>query len=91
MKDLIQFYNQVSSEFEETLQDRTAAEVAFDDRVIAELNKGKSIKQALNAAAKALPDEALQWTEDNIDEIAAYYEFLVNHEEIKSRISQISN
>ncbi len=91
MKDLIEFYHQFSSEFEEELKQRTSDEVAYDNAVIKEPKKGETMKNALDIAAQSYPDEALQYTDENIDDIQAHYEFLLNHELIKSKIARLTN
>jgi hypothetical protein len=91
MKELIEFYTQFSSEFEEELQQRTPDEIAYDNSILKELKKGRSIKRALKIAAREYPDEALQYTDENLDDIQAHYEFLLNHELIKHKIAGLSN
>jgi hypothetical protein len=91
MKDLIGFYQQYFAGFEEELKQRTVNEIAYDDIIIKELNKGRSIKKALKIAAKKYPDEALQYTDETIDEIKEHYEFLLNHELIKKKIARMTN
>lgn len=91
MKDIIASYQQYFAGFEEELAQRTPDEVAYDNAVIKELSKGRSIKKALKIAAKKYPDEALQYTDENIDDIQEHYEFLLNHELIKKKIARMTN
>jgi len=91
MRDIIDFYNQISSSFEESLKERTPDEIAYDSVVIKELRKGRSIKKALRIAGKKYPNEALKYNDGNIDDIYAHYDYLLNHELIKAKIKQISN
>ncbi len=91
MKEIIDLYNQSSSWFEESIQERTTDEIAYDEAVIKELKKGRSIKKALKEANKKYPDEALQYDKRSINDIAAHYDYLLNHEFIKNKIQQISN
>lgn len=91
MKDLIGFYQQYFAGFEEELAQRTTEEIAYDNAIIKELSKEQSIKKALKIAAREYPDEALQDTDENIDDIKEHYEFLLNHELIKKKITRLTN
>ena len=91
MKDLINFYQQYFARLEEELSQRTPDEAAYDNAIIKELSKGRSIKKALKIAARQYPDEALQYTDENIDDIKEHYEFLLNHELMKKKIAQMTN
>ena len=91
MKEIIDSYYQFSSEFEEELRQRTPDEIAYDNVIIQELSKGSSIEEALKIAAQKYPDEALQYTDETIDDIKEHYEFLLNHELIKSKIARLTN
>jgi len=91
MKDLNDFYTQMSSEFEESLKERSADEIAYDRVVIKELRKGRSIKKALKIAAKKYPNEALKYDDDSIHDIQAHYEYLLNHEDIKAKIKSMTS
>jgi len=86
MKELFDLYLNRASEI---IGERTPAEIAYDTVVIQELQKGGSIKNALQQAGSAYPDEALDWTEETIDDIAAYYDYLKNHEEIVLKLKNI--
>ena len=85
MKEVIEFYHQYFAEFEEELQQRTPDEVAYDNIIIKELNKGRSIKKALKVAAQKDPAEALQDTNETLEDIKTHYEFLLNHELMKKK------
>ena len=91
MKDLIEFYNQTSSEFQEILDERTPDEIAHDNVVIKELKKGRNIMKALKLAAKQYPKETLQYNDETIVDIAAHYDYLLNHEDIKAKINRLKN
>ena len=91
MKEIIDLYNQMSSSFEELLKERTPDEIAYDNIVIKELRKGRSIKKALKIAGKEYPSESLKYKDDNIDDIHAHYEYFLNHELIKAKMRRISN
>ena len=73
------------------LSERTESEIAYDNVILEELRKGSTIREALSIAAKKYPEEALQYDDDNIDDIHAHYDYLLNHKMIKNRIQQLSN
>ena len=91
MKDLIGFYQQYFAGLEEELNQRTPDEIAYDNVIIKELSKGRSIKKALKIAARQYPDEALQDTDETIEDIKEHYEFLLNHELMKKKIARMTN
>jgi len=70
----------------EIIGDRSPSEKAYDDAVVDALRQGKTIKESLAIAGKQFPDEALQWSDDNIEEIAAHYDYLRNHSDILKMI-----
>ena len=74
----------------EIIGERTPEEVVHDSEVIKQLRKGRNIKKALKMAARRFPSEALQWSEESIDDIAAHYEYLMKHEEIMRKLSALS-
>ena len=61
---------------------RSPSEKAYDDVVVDALRQGKTIKESLAIAGTQFPDEAIQWSDDNIEEIAAHYDYLRNHRDI---------
>ena len=91
MKNIIDNYKHSSKWFDDSLDERSKEEIAYDNIVLHELNKGKSIQQALDIAAEKFPEEALEYNDENINEIFAHYEYLLNHEHIKNRTQQLSN
>jgi hypothetical protein len=66
----------------EIIGDRTSNEIAHDDAVVEELNRGRTIKEALAIAGEKHPDEAIKWDDSNIGDIAAHYEYLKEHTHI---------
>ena len=66
----------------EIIGERTASEIAHDNVIVSALNSGLSIEEALTRAGKSHPDEALQWDAGNINDIAAHYDYLKEHEKI---------
>ncbi len=70
----------------EIIGHRSPGEKAHDDAVVDALRQGKSIKESLAIAAAKFPDEAIEWSGTNIDEIAAHYDYLRNHSDILKMI-----
>ncbi len=66
----------------EMMGDRSRSEIAHDDAVVDALRQGHSIKEALAIAGAKFPDEAIEWNDDNIDDISAHYDYLRNHSDI---------
>ena len=75
---------------QEIIGERTPGEVAHDNEVIKQLRKGRNIKKALKMAAQKYPAEALHWDEGTIGDIDAYYDYLMEHEEITKRLSGLA-
>lgn len=63
----------------EIIGDRTPSEIAHDNAVVDALNQGRTINEALVIASEKYPDEAIQWDDGNIGDIAAHYEYLKEH------------
>lgn len=72
---------------EEIIGNRTQAEELYDNEVIKWLKKGLNINRAIRKANKKYPDEALKVNETNVDDVAAHYEYLMQHLAIMQRIS----
>jgi len=89
IKDLLDAYLESTAEFSATLKERTPGEIAYDSEVVAGLRRGLSIKKALELAGEKYPDEALQWDETTIAGIKDHYEYLMNHEDILSKIGRL--
>ena len=70
----------------EIIGHRSPSEKAYDDAVVYALRQGKTIKESLAIAGAQFPDEAIQWSDDNIEEIAAHYDYLRNHSDILKMI-----
>jgi len=51
------------------------------------LRKGKGIKKAIEKANQKYPNEALKIDGDSTGDIAAHYEYLLEHESIIQQIS----
>jgi len=90
MKELIDSYLKDTVEFSSMLEERTAAEVAYDHEVVMALRRGLSIKRALDVAGEKYPGEALKWNDGTINDIRAHYEYLMNHEDILTKLDWLS-
>jgi len=81
--DLINSYLERASEL---IGERSPAEKAYDDEVVAGLHKGLGIKAAINAANAKFPDEALQLDSKTQDDIQEHFEYLAEHKRILERL-----
>ena len=66
----------------EIIGHRSPSEIAYDDAVVDALRQGHSIKESLRIAGAKFPNEAIEWNDDNINDISAHYEYLRNHSDI---------
>jgi len=66
----------------EIIGHRSPGEIAHDDAVVEALKQGHSIKESLAIARAKFPDEAIEWSDDNIDDISAHYDYLRNHSDV---------
>lgn len=66
--------------------DRTKEEIQYDNAVLKELRKGKKIKKAIEKANKKFPNEAMTIDADSINDVAAHYEYLLEHEKIMAKL-----
>lgn len=81
--DLINQYFQRSQEI---IGDRTREEVRYDKEVLRWLRKGKKIQKAIERANKKHPKEALEVNDRTINDVAAHYEYLLEHENIMKKM-----
>ena len=81
--DLINQYLQRSQEI---IGDRTREEVRYDKEVLRWLHKGKKIQKAIERANKKYPKEALEVNDRTINDVAAHYEYLLEHENIMKKL-----
>jgi len=73
---------------EEIIGERTRDEIAHDDAVVVALNGGHPIQAALVAAAVKHPSEAIQWTPEDLADIAAHYDYLKEHAAILAALKR---
>ncbi len=70
----------------EIIGDRSKAEAAYDDAVVDHLGGGMDIKQAIRAANREYPNEALRPGTGDWTDVAARYEYLMQHKAILKRL-----
>ena len=78
---------QYFSRSQEIIGDRTQTEIRYDNEVVRWLRKGKEIKKAIKKANKKYPNEALKLDGSEINDVASYYDYLLEHENIIRKIS----
>jgi hypothetical protein len=81
------FIEQYLLRSQEIIGDRSRAEIRYDDEVIRWLRKGREIKKANKKANKKYPNEALKLEGSDINDVASYYDYLLEHENIIHKIS----
>jgi hypothetical protein len=81
------FIEQYLSRSQEIIGNRSRAERRYDNEVIRWLRKGREIKKAIKKANKKYPNEALKLDGSEIDDVASYYDYLLEHENIIHKIS----
>ncbi|MGD9206428.1 MAG: hypothetical protein PVF86_17900 [Desulfobacterales bacterium] len=81
------FIEQYLSRSQEIIGNRSRAEIRYDNEVIRWLRKGREIKKAIKKANKKYPNEALKLDGSEIDDVASYYDYLLEHENIIHKIS----
>ena len=70
----------------EIIGDRTPAEIAYDDAVVAHLSTEMDIKRAIAAANQKYPEEALKPNADHWADLAARYQYIAEHKAILMRL-----
>ncbi len=81
------FFDQYLQRSQEIIGDRSPAEKRYDNEVLRWLRKGKNIKKAIDKANKKHPKEALKIDATNVDDVAAHYDYLMQHQEIINKMS----
>ena len=66
----------------EIIGDRSQTEVDYDNSVVANLDRGMEIKQAIRAANQEHPEEALKPGADHWPDLAARYQYIMEHKAI---------
>ena len=81
--------NQINAYLErarEIIGERSPAEIDYDDAVVAHLGRGLSIKNAISAANRTYPSEALKPGPAHWDDLAARYHYLAEHKAILTKL-----
>jgi hypothetical protein len=71
---------------QEIIGERSQAEVAYDDSVVAHLSEGENIKQAIREANREHPEEALQPGPEHWEDLACRYDYILEHKAILKRL-----
>jgi len=83
--DLLDAYLNRSGEI---VGERTAAEQRYDAEVVKWLKKTGKIRKAIRKANEKYPGEALKVSDENVDEVAEHYRYLMQHMEIVRAMGQ---
>jgi hypothetical protein len=73
---------------QEIIGNRTESEEQYDNEVIKWLKKGLTTRKAIDRANERYPDEALTLDETTVENVAAHYEYLLQHMEILQEIDK---
>ena len=82
------FFDDYLRRAQEIIGDQTKAEERYDNEVVKWLKKGMAIRKAIDKANKRYPEEALKADETTIEDIAAHYDYLMQHMEIIEKMSR---
>jgi hypothetical protein len=69
----------------EIIGERSPAEVAYDDAIVSHLSRGMNIRQAVRAANREHPDEALEPRSEHWGDLASRYDYIAEHKAILKR------
>ena len=78
--------NQYLQRSQEIIGDRTREEMRYDKEVLRWLRKGKKIQKAIENDNKKNPKEALEIDDKTINDVAAHYEYILEHENIMKKM-----
>ena len=79
-------FDQYLQRSQEIIGDRTREEIRYDKEVLRWLRKGKKIQKAIERANKKFPKEALGVNKKTINDVAAHYDYLLEHENIMKKM-----
>jgi len=71
---------------QEIIGERSPAEIAYDDCVLAHLSRGEYIRRAIRAGNREHPEEALEPAPGDWEDLASRYEYLLEHKVILKRL-----
>jgi hypothetical protein len=72
----------------EIIGERSPAEIAYDDSVVSHLSAGMDIKQAIQAANREHPEEALEPGPEHWGDLASRYAYLAEHKAILEQLGR---
>ena len=81
--DLINYYIARSAEI---IGERTPAEEKYDREILRWIEKGKSIRKAIDRANIKYPKEALLVDDSMLQDLKSRYEYMLEHEKIMRKI-----
>ena len=70
----------------EIIGERTPEEEKYDREVLRWLEKGKTVKKAIDRANEKYPKEALMVEEAMLHDLQSHYEYLLEHQRILRRL-----
>jgi predicted nucleotidyltransferase len=73
---------------QEIIGNRTDSEEQYDNEVIKWLKKGLTVRKAIDRANERYPDEALKLDGTTDEDVAAHYEYLLQHMEILQKMGR---
>ena len=79
-------FSQYLQRSQEIIGDRTREEMRYDKEVLRWLRKGKKIQKAIERANKKYPKEALEVDKKTINDVAAHYDYILEHENIMKKM-----
>ena len=85
------WYKERSQWFQDILDERREGEIAYDNVVLEQVERGKTLEEALEIAGQKYPDEALNLNKKTREDIFNHYEYFINHEQLKKIEQKISD
>ena len=79
-------FSQYLQRSQEIIGDRTREEMRYDKEVLRWLRKGKKIQKAIERTNKKYPKEALEVDKKTINDVAAHYDYILEHENIMKKM-----
>ena len=70
----------------EIIGERTRAEEKYDQEIVRWIEKGKSIRKAIDRANIKYPKEALRVDDSMLPDLQSRYEYMLEHEKIMRKI-----
>lgn len=80
------FINSYLDRAKEIIGHRSDAEIRYDDAVVEQLQKGGNIQDAIAAANRQYPGDALRPDATHWHDLQARYEYIMEHKKILARL-----